>query len=62
MREALEEGRLAQERWQSYLKLQAEIAHLERKLDKRAMAEERKRWKALGAAGREAMRLKGRRD
>lgn len=62
VREALEDGRLAPARWQSYLKLQAELAHLERKLDKRAMAEERKRWKALGAAGREAMRLKGRRD
>jgi ribosome biogenesis GTPase len=61
VREALDEGRLPPERWDSYVKLQAELAHLERKLDKRAAAEERKRWKAIGIAGREAMRMKGRR-
>ena len=43
------------ERWESYLKLQAELAHLERRLDKRAVAEERRRWKSAGAAGREAV-------
>ena len=61
VREALDEGRLPAERWDSYVKLQAELAHLERKLDKRAAAEARKRWKAIGIAGREAMRMKGRR-
>ena len=48
------------ERWDSYLKLQAELAHLERKLDKRALSEERKKWKALTAEGKANMRLKGR--
>ena len=50
-----------QERWDSYLKLEAELAHLERRLDKRAQAEERKRWRALSRFQREASRAKGRR-
>jgi ribosome biogenesis GTPase len=58
---ALAEGTLSQERWDSYLKLQREIAHLERRLDKRAAAEERKRWKAISVFAREAGRAKGRR-
>jgi ribosome biogenesis GTPase len=58
---ALEDGRLDPARWESYVKLQRELEHLERRLDKRAQAEERKRWAKIGAAGREAMRLKGRR-
>ena len=60
VRAAFEDGTLAPERWDSYLKLQAELAHLERKLDKRAASEERKKWKALSAEGRANMRLKGR--
>ncbi len=59
---ALADGRLDPDRWESYLKLQRELEHLERKLDKRAESEARKRWKALGAEAREASRLKGRRD
>ncbi len=59
---ALAAGTLDPERWDSYVKLQNELAHLERKLDKRAAAEARKRWKQLGLEGRENMRLKGRRD
>jgi ribosome biogenesis GTPase len=58
---ALADGTLAQERWDSYLKLEAELAHLERRLDKRAQAEERKRWRALSRFQREASRAKGRR-
>ncbi len=56
---AIEDGSLSPERWESYLKLQREIAHLERRLDKRATAEERKRWKALSVFAREAGRAKG---
>jgi ribosome biogenesis GTPase len=56
---ALEEGTLSAERWDSYLKLQGELAHLERKLDKRAASEERKRWKRINQEGRERMRMKG---
>ena len=58
---ALQDGTLTPERWESYLKLQAELAHLERRLDKRAASEERKRWKALSRFSRDAARAKGRR-
>ena len=61
VRAALDEGRLAPERWDSYVKLQGELAHLERKLDKRAASEARKQWKAMGAEYRQTLRLKGRR-
>ena len=57
---ALQDGTLTPERWESYLKLQAELAHLERRLDKRAASEERKRWKALSRFSRDAARAKGR--
>ena len=58
---AIADGTLPQERWDSYLKLEAELAQLERRLDKRAQAEERKRWRALSRFQREAARAKGRR-
>ncbi len=60
VRAALADGTLAADRWDSYLKLQGELAHLERKLDKRAASEARKKWKALSAEGRANMRAKGR--
>jgi len=60
VRAALEDGSLDPVRWESYVKLQRELEHLERKLDKRAQSEERKRWAKIGAEGRERMRLKGR--
>lgn len=52
VRGALEDGALAAERWDSYLKLQGELAHLDRKLDKRAASAARKRWKALSEEAR----------
>jgi ribosome biogenesis GTPase / thiamine phosphate phosphatase len=58
---ALADGTLQPERWESYLKLQAELALLERRIDKRAAAEERKRWRALSRFARQASRAKGRR-
>ena len=58
---ALDDGTLEPERWASYTKLQRELAHLERRLDKRLQAEERKRWAKAGAEGRANMRAKGRR-
>ena len=57
---ALDDGTLPFERWASYKKLQRELAHLERRLDKRLQAEERKRWAKVGAEGRARMRAKGR--
>jgi ribosome biogenesis GTPase len=45
VREALDDGRLDPARWKSYLKLQRELAALERKLDARAKSEARKEWR-----------------
>ncbi|HEX3290166.1 MAG TPA: ribosome small subunit-dependent GTPase A [Gaiella sp.] len=44
---ALADGTLPPERWTSYLKLEAEMAALERRLDKRLASDERKRWRSL---------------
>ena len=49
---AIADGTLPRERWESYLKLQAELEHLERRVDKRAASEAKKRWKALSAEGK----------
>jgi len=61
VKEALANGALSPERWESYLKLQRELEHLDRRLDKRAASEQRKRWRSLSALAREASRAKGRR-
>ncbi len=58
---ALENGTLELGRWTSYGKLQRELAHLERRLDKRLQSEERKRWAKAGAEGRARMLAKRRR-
>jgi ribosome biogenesis GTPase len=42
----LAEGSLTTERWESYQKLQRELARLERKLDPKLQSEERKKWAA----------------
>jgi ribosome biogenesis GTPase len=47
VRAALASGELARDRWESYLHLQRELEHLERRLDKRLQAEERRKWRAL---------------
>jgi ribosome biogenesis GTPase len=47
VKEAIADGTLPPERWASYLKLEAEMAALERRLDKRLASEERKRWRAF---------------
>ncbi|HEY7381029.1 MAG TPA: ribosome small subunit-dependent GTPase A [Gaiella sp.] len=56
---ALADGRLAAERWESYLKLQREIAALERRLDKSAQSQERRRYRALSRARRAEERGQG---
>jgi ribosome biogenesis GTPase len=61
IRAALDEGTLDPERWDSYLKLEREQAWLETKHDPLAQAAARRRWKAMGQAGREALKAKGRR-
>jgi ribosome biogenesis GTPase len=57
---ALADGTLPRERWDSYLKLQRELAHLERKLDPRLRAEERKRWASMSKAHRSRRKIVGR--
>jgi ribosome biogenesis GTPase len=57
---ALGDGTLPHARWASYKKLQRELAHLERRLDKRLQSEERKRWAKTGAEARARARAKGR--
>ena len=48
---------LPADRWESYLKLQRELAHLERKLDPRLRSEERKRWAAFSKSQRQRMKV-----
>ncbi|MCY8625590.1 ribosome small subunit-dependent GTPase A [Bacillus haynesii] len=47
VQEALADGRLDAGRFRSYLKLKKELEYLERKTDKRAMQQEKKRWKQI---------------
>jgi ribosome biogenesis GTPase / thiamine phosphate phosphatase len=47
VREALVKGAIDQERWQSYRKLQREIAAAERRRDPVLAADERRRWKTI---------------
>ena len=54
VRAALEDGRLAPERWESYRKLQAEIRALEIRQDKRLRSEERKKWRQFSRSMRKA--------
>jgi ribosome biogenesis GTPase len=56
---AVAEGRLAPERLESYLKVQDELAFLERQQDERALLEEKRRGKLGAKAVRQAIRLKG---
>jgi ribosome biogenesis GTPase / thiamine phosphate phosphatase len=60
VKEALADGTLPRERWDSYLKLQRELAHLERKLDPKLKAEERKRWAAVTKSHRQRRKVVGR--
>jgi ribosome biogenesis GTPase len=43
--EALETGELLEDRWKSYKKIQSEIRHSLRKMDKVLLSEDRKQWK-----------------
>lgn len=45
--QALQDGYLDQGRYESYIKLQREIAYLKRKEDPRAQREEKDRWKKI---------------
>ena len=62
VREALEDGRLSPGRWESYRKLERELEMLERRLDKRAQAEQRRKWRSLSRSARARLQEKGGRD
>ncbi len=57
---ALADGTLSPERWDSYQKLERELAALERRLDKQARSAERRRYRSLSRAMRARQREKGR--
>ena len=48
IREAIQEGTLSEERYEHYVKLQREIAYMERRGNKRLESLERKKWKNIG--------------
>ena len=56
---ALDEGSLSRERWESYQKLQRELARLERKLDPKLRSEQRKRWAAMTKSHRHRRKVTG---
>lgn len=58
VQEALRTGVLARERYASYMKLQRELAHLERKADVAAQREERARWKQVAKTIRSMPKVK----
>ena len=59
VRAALADGTLPADRWESYLKLQRELEHLERKLDPRLRSEERKKWAARSKSYRQRNKIIG---
>jgi ribosome biogenesis GTPase / thiamine phosphate phosphatase len=56
---ALADGSLPAERWESYQKLQHELARLERKLDPRLRSEQRKKWAAITKSHRHRRKVVG---
>jgi ribosome biogenesis GTPase len=58
VREALEDGTLNPDRFQSYLKLQQELAYLARRQDALAQRNERNRWKKLSKMAEERSKTK----
>lgn len=62
VRLAVAEGRLDEGRWKAWVKLQRELAHLERKEDPIAREAHRRRWIAISKANRAEMRRRGRED
>lgn len=52
VKKAIENGALEQDRWESYLKLEAEVRHGQIKQDKALASEQKKKWKKLNEEGR----------
>ena len=59
LREALAGGAISRERWDSYRKLQREIAAAERRRDPELAADERRKWKTIPKAMRTHSRVTG---
>ena len=59
IKSALADGSLASERWESYLKLQRELARLESKLDPKLRSEQRKKWVAVTKSHRHRGKVVG---
>ncbi len=57
---ALADGRLTPERWESYRRLERELAALELRLDRQAQSQARRRYRTLDRDARERRREKGR--
>lgn len=58
VQEALQTGALKRDRYASYLKLQKELAHMERKTDAAAQREERNKWKQITKSVRGKTKMK----
>jgi ribosome biogenesis GTPase / thiamine phosphate phosphatase len=56
---SLADGSLPAERWESYQKLQRELARLERKLDPKLRSEQRKKWAAMAKSHRRRRKIVG---
>jgi ribosome biogenesis GTPase len=56
---ALDDGSLSTARWESYQKLQRELARLERKLDPKLRSEQRKKWAAITKSHRHRRKVIG---
>ena len=58
IKDAIEEGGLLLQRWQSYQKLEAEVRFAQRKQNKSLASQERKAWKKLTVQARDRARFK----
>ena len=56
---AINEGKLDESRFSSYKKLQKELAYLDRKVDKKAQADEKRHWKNINKEIRQKTKFKG---
>jgi ribosome biogenesis GTPase / thiamine phosphate phosphatase len=56
---SLADGSLPAERWESYQKLQRELARLERKLDPKLRSQQRKQWAAITKSHRQRRKVTG---
>ncbi|WP_423410755.1 ribosome small subunit-dependent GTPase A [Heyndrickxia sp. MSNUG] len=59
IRAAINEGVLDENRFSSYKKLQKELAYIDRKVDKKAQADEKRHWKNINKEIRQKTKFKG---